>query len=116
MTRWTSFTEEPTQPVPLDVAAAEYRDGRAARYEFFLEQRRDRDRTTRLDDELQSVQEKTHRLVKRIVVHQHDIVEILLVVREGDVSDLDGEKTVSETARRRNAHRLSRRPSFGELG
>src|SRR5437868_14792079 len=97
ITRPASPPEELTQSVPLDVTATQHGDGRSSWYELSLEQGSHGDRTTRLDDELHSVQQHTHRFRQRFVVHGDDIVEIALVMRERDVSDLDGEKTISES-------------------
>ena len=61
-------------------------------------QRRDRDRAARLDDELHAVEQQAHRAHERVVVDEHDVVDVLLVVREREVADLDGEQSVGEAA------------------
>src|SRR4051812_48405230 len=50
-----------TKSVPLDVAAAQHRDGRASWYDLLLQQCRHGDRAARLDDQLHAVQEQAHR-------------------------------------------------------
>src|SRR5262245_45257329 len=54
-----SVVEKPTQTVPLDVAAAQDRDGRSRGLDLPLEERRDGDRAARLHDQLHSIEQQT---------------------------------------------------------
>src|SRR6185436_7810250 len=106
-TRAASPPEELTQSVPLDVTATQHGDGRSSWYELSLEQRRDGDRAAWLDDELHPVEQYAHRVRQRVIVHGDDVVEKTLMVRERDVSDLDGEKAVSQSRRVLQRHRFA---------
>src|SRR5215510_12623449 len=77
-----SVVEEPTQPFPLDIAAAQDRDGWTHRRDLPLEERRDRDRAARLHNELHSIEQETHRALERRVVDQYDVVDESLMMRE----------------------------------
>src|SRR5690349_778730 len=76
--------EQLPEAVPLDVAATEHgnRWTPAARPHDSFHQRRHRDRTTRLDDELHAIEQEAHRRHERGVVDRHHVVEIALMVRE----------------------------------
>src|SRR5215217_6905048 len=97
-TRAESPSEKLTKSGPLDVTATQHGDGRSSWYELPLEQGRDRDRAAWLDDELHSVQQESHGADQRLVIDGDDVVEVLLMVREGHASDLHGQQAVSEAA------------------
>src|SRR6185312_3864774 len=114
-TRAASTAKELTESIPLDVAAAQYGDRRAARRECSREHGRDRDCAARLDDELHAVEEETHGAAERRVLDQHHVVEIALVMREGHVSDLDGEQAVGDAAALLELDRFSSGACTAEL-
>src|SRR6185312_10396439 len=93
-TRAASTAKELTESIPLDVAAAQYGDRRAARRECSREHGRDRDCAARLDDELHPVEEETHGAAQRRALDQHHVIEVALVMCEGHMSDLDGKQAV----------------------
>src|SRR5215467_3321203 len=100
-----SVAENVTKAAPFDVAAAQDRDGWSLRHDDLLEQRSDGDRTAWLDDELHSVKQDAHRVAKRRVVDENDVIEKALVVREGDRTDLHRQQPVSQAARVLELHR-----------
>src|SRR5215467_12500124 len=86
--------EELTQSFPLDVAAAQNGDRRtaAARLNLALEQRGHGDRATRFDDQLQAIDQQSHRAAQRRVVHRDDVVEETLMMRVGQRAYLNGKQ------------------------
>src|SRR5579872_2363270 len=90
----TSPAEEFTKSIPLNVPAAQHGDGWTAGCELAVEQRGNRDGTARFDHQFHAIEQQSHRASERGVVDCHDVVEVALMVREWEMSDLDRQQAV----------------------
>ena len=56
-------------------------------------------RTARLNDDLESIEQVTHRSRERCVIHENNVVDVRLMVMERHVADLCRLESICESAR-----------------